>query len=104
MKLKPDGEVDFPYHGTCLGAVLVAEVAWHHKAESLNVKMHVYKCLDSDVNVWELVQRDGETIPNGLHPYRCLLMYCNGQPRMNRSVEVVPMELPMSFDSSESKD
>ena len=51
MKLKPDGEVDFPYHGTCLGAVLVAEVAWHHKAESLNVKMHVYKRLDADVNV-----------------------------------------------------
>ena len=79
-------------------------VSWHHKAEEINVKMHVYKRLEADVNVWELVKRDGETIPNVFHPYRCLLMYTNGQPRMNRAPELVPMELPMRFDSSDSKD
>ena len=55
--------------------------AWHYSAKEENVKMHVYRRLEADVNVWELVKRDGETIPSPFHPYRCLLMYCNSQPR-----------------------
>ena len=55
-------------------------IEWDCRGDQENVRMHVYRRLPADVNVWELMQRDTEAIPNRNHPFRCLLIMTNTQP------------------------
>ena len=55
-------------------------INWHCRGEEENVKLHTYRRLPRDVNVWELDTREGKVVPCTGHLWRCLLMMTCTQP------------------------
>ena len=78
MELGPDGRVKWDggdWHGAWYEVNGNLVITWDCRAQEDNVKTHFYRRIHGDVAGWELMERDGLTIPHKpQHPQRCLLL------------------------------
>ena len=77
-----------PHGNWSLGENAEIVVAFDYQARPECIKLHVFERLNLMVNVYKLIKRDGQDIPNCLHKHRALLILNSNMPRR------APMDRP----------
>ena len=75
------------WHGAWFEVNGNLDIKWDCPAQEENLKTHFYRRIHADVAGWELMERDGRTIPHKpQHPQRALLLPKRETPTSDEDV------------------